>query len=412
MSLYSYQGKTSMGKQVKGNIEAANETEARVKLRAQRIIPVRVIEKSAMNAAGASKNSDIFAMLGLEPKVKSKSLQIFTRQFSTLINSGIPIVQAIDILYKQAESVALKSCLLTVKGNLEKGKTLAESITGWPKIFDRLYVSLVAAGEEGGVLDTILQRLATYIEKSNKLKGKVVGAMWYPAGIITVSALVITLLLTFVIPKFEVIFKSAGQDLPPLTMAVITASHLLGHYLPVFIIAGIVGIVALKRYYTTPSGRETIDTIAIQIPIFGTLIQRSAIARFTRTMSTMLSAGVSIIDTLEICSNVVGNAVVEKAIIRCKAAISEGKSMTQPLSQEVYIPAMVVQMIGVGETTGNLDTMLSKIADFYDEEVDAAVGALTSLMEPLMMVVLGGIIAVIVVAMYLPIFQMAGAATK
>jgi type IV pilus assembly protein PilC len=412
MALYAFQGKTSVGKVIKGDIEAASETEARVKLRSQRIIPVKVIEKSAAINAQTGKKSDIFALLGFEPKVKSKELQIFTRQFSTLINSGIPIVQAIDILLKQAESVAMKACLTSVKAGLEKGKRLAESIDGWPRVFDRLYVSLVKAGEEGGVLDTILNRLAAYIEKSNKLKSKVVGAMWYPAGILIVSFLVISLLLVFVIPKFEAIFKGAGQELPELTQWVIAASHLLQHYF-IFVLMAIAGtVIMVKRYYATPAGRETIDSITIQIPVFGTLIQRSCISRFTRTMSTMLAAGVSIIETLEICENVVGNAVVEKALKRCKIAISEGKSITQPLSQEAYMPSMVVQMIGVGEATGNMDAMLGKIADFYDEEVENAVNAMTSMMEPLIMVFLGGIIAIVVVAMYLPIFQMAGAVAK
>lgn len=412
MGLYAYQGKTSQGKFMKGEVEANNEVEARVKIRAQRIIPLKVVEKSSAAAATVGKSPDIFAMLGLEPNVKSKDLQIFTRQFSTLINSGIPIVQALDILLNQTQSIVLKTCLTSVKANVEKGKRLAEAIDGWPRVFDRLYVSLVAAGEEGGVLDTILGRLAAYIEKSNKLKSKVIGAMWYPAGIMIVAGLVISLLMVFVIPKFEDIFKSAGQKLPDFTLLVINISHLIQKFILVIIGLIVTALFFLRKYYRTKPGREMIDSIVIQLPILGSVIQKSAIARFTRTMSTMLSAGVSILDTLEICSNVVGNAVVEKAILRCKVAIAEGKSITQPLSMEPYIPPMVVQMIGVGEATGNMDTMLGKIADFYDEEVDSAVSAMTSLMEPLMMVVLGGIVGVIVIAMYLPIFSMAGAAGK
>jgi type IV pilus assembly protein PilC len=253
-----------------------------------------------------------------------------------------------------------------------------------------------------------LNRLAAYIEKNQKLKNKVVGAMWYPAGVMVVAAIVIAALLTFVIPKFEAIFASVGQELPAPTQVVINLSHFLKGNFHWVIIGIVATIVAFAKYYATEKGRSNIDGIIIQTPIFGTLIQKTAIARFSRTMSTMLSSGVGIIEALEICANVVGNAVVERAIGRAKIAITEGKSITQPLSKEPFIPNMVTQMIGIGEATGTLDTMLGKIADFYEEEVDYAVDALTSIMEPLMMVFLGGIIAALVIAMYLPIFSLAG----
>jgi len=406
MAQYLYQGKTSQGRVVRGQLEAASEMEVRVKLRAQRVIPIKVVEKGTEKKAASFDINNLFKV---EPKVKGKDLQIFTRQFATLINSGIPIVQSLDILGAQTQSPVLKKVLVKVKASVEGGKRLGESIEGWPLVFDRLYVSLVKAGEEGGVLDIILNRLAAYIEKAGKLKNKIVGAMWYPAGVLVVAGLVVSGLLVFVIPKFEAIFAGAGQKLPGLTQFLIDISHSFKKVAIVFFISIGAIIYLIKRYYRTEGGRMNIDTILIQAPLFGPLIQKSSVARFTRTMSTMLSSGVAIMDSLEICANVVGNAVVERAIRKAKVAISEGKSITQPLSMEPFIPAMVVQMIGVGETTGTLDTMLGKIADFYEEEVDAAVGALTSVMEPIMMVFLGSIIAVVVIGMYLPIFNLAGA---
>jgi type IV pilus assembly protein PilC len=409
MSTFSYLGKSSQGRAVKGQIEAATEVEARVKLRAQRIIPIKVVLQVQGGTSSKKVEYSFSQFFKTEPTVKSKDLQIFTRQFATLINSGIPIVQSIDILGTQTASPVLKMVLKKVKSSVEGGKRLGESIEGWPRVFDRLYVSLVKAGEEGGVLDVILNRLAVYIEKAGKLKSQIVGAMWYPAGVLIVAGLVVSGLLIFVIPKFEAIFKGAGQDLPGLTKLLIDISHSFKQLIFVFIGVVMVLVAAIRKYYGTVNGRMNIDSILIQAPLFGSLIQKSAIARFTRTMSTMLSSGVAIMDSLEICANVVGNAVVEKAIRKAKVAISEGKSITQPLSQEPFIPQMVVQMIGVGETTGTLDVMLGKIADFYEDEVDAAVGALTSVMEPLMMVFLGSIIAVVVIGMYLPIFNLAGA---
>jgi len=411
MPVYAFKGKSTNGKAVRGEIEATSESEAKVKLRSQRVIPLKVVVISGTGGSYIASKSIVssgFALFGAEPKVKSKELQIFTRQFATMINSGIPVVQALEILQKQSSSRVLQVALTRVMENVESGKRLGEALEGWPRIFDRLYVSLVKAGEEGGVLDTILNRLATYIEKSVKLKGKVTGALWYPAGIIVVAFGVISVLLTFVIPKFEQLFKSSGQELPALTQDVVALSHWLQNYWWAALGGMILAAYSFSSYYRTPGGRDTVDAVLIQTPLFGPLIQKSSIARFTRTLGTMLSCGVGIIDALEICGNVVGNSIIERAIARAKVAISEGKSITQPLSTEPMIPSMVTQMIGVGEATGTLDTMLSKIADFYEDEVDYAVGALTSMIEPLLMVFLGGIVAFIVIAMYLPIFQLAG----
>ncbi|MBK9293250.1 MAG: type II secretion system F family protein [Oligoflexia bacterium] len=406
MAAFVYQGKDLQGKLIRGQLEAASEVEARIKLRAQKIIPIKVMPKGLELYGKAS--FDLFSFLKTKPKVKQKELQIFSRQFATMISSGIPIVQSLEILAATTMNVGFSKVLLDIKTQLESGKRLADSMQTHPQIFDKMFVSMMRAGEEGGVLDTILNRLALYIEKNTKIKNKVTGAMWYPAGVLIIATIVVVALLKYVIPKFEVMFKSSGQELPGLTKLVIVASHLMqNHFL--IILAVILGIgFTLKYYYETPKGREVYDRLFIRLPIFGSLLQKSAIARFTRTMSTMLSCGVGILDALDVSSTVTGNVVIEQAIKRTKSGISDGKSIVQPLSQEKFIPVMVVQMIGVGEATGAMDSMFGKIADFYEEDVDYAVGALTSIMEPLMMIFLGGIIAIMVVAMYLPIFSMGG----
>jgi type IV pilus assembly protein PilC len=351
-------------------------------------------------------SSGVLSFFKTKPKVKSKELQIFARQFATMINSGIPIVQSLDILTQQASSAGFRTVLSAIKVQLESGKRLAECFQMHPQIFDRMFVNMVRAGEEGGVLDTVLNRQASYLEKNNRILNKVKGAMFYPAGVMVVAGIVIFVILKYVIPKFEKLFSTGGQKLPWLTQVVVDASHLLENYLLV-IVAIFVGIISgLKYYYSTPAGREVFDRMLIRIPIFGTLIQKTAIARFTRTMSTMLTCGVGILESLEVCSTVVGNVVIENSILRTRTAVSDGKSIVQPLALEPMIPPMVVQMIGVGESTGTMDTMFSKIADFYEEEVDFAVGALTSIMEPILMIFLGGIVAILVIAMYLPIFTM------
>lgn len=402
--VFVYSGKNAAGKPLKGEVEAQSEMEARIKLRAQRVIPIRVVEKGQESKLQVNKKPSVS-----KKKAKAKDLQVFTRQFATMISSGIPIVQCIEILAFQSANLALRDVLIRVKEGLEGGRRLADSMTGYPGVFNDLYVSLVRAGEEGGALDVILARLAQYIEKSVKLKNKVIAAMWYPVAILIVAFCVVVGLLTFVIPKFESLFAKSGSELPGITQMVVNASHFMQSYWWAVIGGVILTVFAIFQYYETPDGRARIDGILIDIPLFGDLIQKNSVARFSRTMQTMLSSGVGILDGLDICSKVVGNVVMEKALMRAKKAISEGKSITQPLMTEKYIPKMVVQMIGVGEATGKLDTMLGKIADFYEDEVEATVGALTSIMEPVMMVVLGGIIAFIVIAMYLPIFKLAGA---
>lgn len=383
---------------IRGEIAAATDVEARVKLRAQQLIPLKISLKGESKSIAAGFSST---------KVKPKDLQIFTRQLSTLINSGIPIVQSLQILGGATTSLVLKEALKKVGSDLESGKRLGDCLEPHSNVFDNLYVNLVKAGEEGGVLDTILNRLAVYIEKSVKIRNKVQGALFYPAAILFVAGLVIFAIMTFVIPKFQELFKSGGQELPALTQFVVGMSEFFVNYW-YLVIGGAIGSgIFLKQWLGTKAGKDTFDTYLIAVPVFGPLIQKSAIARFTRTLSTMLSSGVSIIEALDISAKVCGNIVIENSLMNAKKSISEGKTIVTPLSANKYIPDMVVQMIGVGEQTGALDIMCGKIADFYEEEVDYAVTALTSVLEPLMMVFLGGIIAFLVIAMYLPIFNMA-----
>lgn len=384
---------------MRGEFDAANEAEARVKLRAQRLTPVRL---TVVNGGGSKPKSK-------GGRIKSKDLQIFTRQLATLLGSGIPILQSIDVLGKSSRTPALNAALMDVVSQVSQGKRFADALGNHPKTFDRFYVNMVRAGEESGNLDKVLQRLATYIEKSVKIQGKVKGAMIYPAVIMCVAGVVVSALLIFVIPKFQDLFKSSGQELPGLTKMVVSLSQIFIKYWWAIIGGVAASVFGGLTFYRSEEGKKVFDTVLIDVPLMGTLIQKSGVARFTRTLSTLLESGVGIMEAIEIAARTSGNNVIELALMRSKEAISEGKSIITPLAKEKYIPPMVVQMIGVGEQTGNLDQMLSKIADFYEDEVDVAVGALTSVMEPLLMVFLGAIIAVIVIAMYLPIFNLANA---
>ncbi|MEC9282080.1 MAG: type II secretion system F family protein [Bdellovibrionota bacterium] len=398
MAIYLYQAKQPGGKVVRGEVQASSEVEARVKIRSQQLIPIRVMPKSG--AKGTKKTG-----IG---KIKPKELQVFTRQFATMIDSGIPISQALQILADGTQSPPLKKVLNGVKEDLNSGKRLAESMQSFPGAFDKLYVNLVRAGEEGGVLDTILDRLAMYIEKAAKIKGQIKSAMTYPAIILLVSALVIGVILGFVIPKFMELFQSTGQELPEITQMVVDWSDFLREKWYVVLIGGAAVFTSIKVFVGTPLGKAYLDNLVIRIPVLGTLVQKAEIARFSRTMSTLIASGVPLLDGLDICAQTIGNQVIAESIVEARATVAEGKSIISPLAKNPFIPDMVVQMIGVGEQTGALDTMLEKIADFYEDEVDEAVGALTSIMEPLMMVFLGGIIAFLVIAMYMPIFNMAG----
>lgn len=341
------------------------------------------------------------------PKVQTRDLVIFTRQFATMIDSGLPLVQCLDIQSKQAENLTLRAQLVTIKEKVESGSTFGEALKTYPNTFDDLFVNLVAAGEVGGMLDSIMTRLAAYLEKNAKLIRQVKGAMSYPIVVMVVASVVISLLLVKVVPQFESMFSGMGASLPAPTLIVLALSKFLQAYI-VFIVMGIAAVIfAIQKFYTTEGGKRTIDKILLALPVFGDLLKKVAVARFCRTLGTMISSGVPILEALAICSRTAGNKIIELAIQKAAQSISEGRTIAEPLTESKVFPQMVCQMISVGETTGALDTMLTKIADFYEEETDQAVAALTSMMEPMIMAFLGVVVGGLVIAMYMPIFEMA-----
>ncbi len=394
MALFEFQAKTEDGRIVKGELDAANESEARIRMRAQRLTPLRIEARR-----GAGGEFDLRKLALFADSVSQKDLQVFTRQFAVLVSAGVPIVQSLEAMSRGARSVGMTNVLKGVCQDVERGRRLGEALAARPAVFDRLYVNLVRAGEEGGVLEAVLNRLATYIETSVKLRGKVKSALFYPVAILIVAIIVIVFIMVFVVPKMSAMFTQSGQDLPELTKMVIGLSDFFQHYWYMVAATLIAVPLFLKMYYDTDNGRKVCDAILIEIPIFGDLIKKSAIARFSRTLATLLSSGVRIIDALEISSATTGNWMIEKALLDTKDAVSRGKTLAEPLARIPYFPNMVTQMISIGEQTGNIDQMLMAASNATD--------AMTSLLEPMLMVVLGGIIAVIVVAMYLPIFNMA-----
>jgi len=402
MSKFAWEGITKAGQKLKGEMEAPSADVVMAQLRRQGIQPGTVKERG--------KGMDIEIKIpGFEPKVTTKDLVVFTRQFATMIDAGLPLVQCLDILSKQQENKTFKRMLLQVKEDVESGSTFADALKKHPKAFDELYVNLVAAGEIGGILDTILNRLAVYIEKALKLKKKVKSAMTYPTTIIGIAVIVIAVILIFVIPSFEKMFRDFGGELPGPTQFVIVLSNMIQKYILAFIIGFFIFSAVYKRYYKTPAGRLQMDALFLRLPIMGPLIRKVAVAKFSRTLGTMISSGVPILDGLEIVAKTAGNKIVENAIYKVRQSISEGKTIAEPMEQSGVFPSMVCQMIAVGEQSGAIDTMLNKIADFYDDEVDDAVGNLTAMMEPLLMLFLGTTVGGLVVAMYLPIFKLAGA---
>lgn len=396
MSVFVWEGKLANGSIKKGEIEATDKAAAALILKRQRIVPTKLKAKP--------KNISLF-----EQKVKTKEIVIFTRQFSTMINAGLPLVQCLDILSSQQPNPSFKKVTSQIKGDVEGGSTFADALSKHPKIFDSLYVNLVAAGEVGGVLDTVLNRLAVYMEKNEALKNKVKGAMTYPIIVLCVAFGVVAILMIFVIPTFSDMFKQFGSALPGPTQFIVNLSSFFRNFWWAMIGSIIAFIVGFKWIRTQKKGLFYTDKMMLRLPVFGSLIRKVAVAKFTRTLGTMISSGVPIMDGLEITSKTAGNVIIENAIRTVRTAISEGRTMSDPLEQTGLFPGMVVQMIAVGEATGAMDQMLGKIADFYDEEVDTAVEALTSALEPMLMVFLGGIIGFVVVAMYLPIFKMAAA---
>jgi type IV pilus assembly protein PilC len=400
MPIYLYVAQTKKGRKLKGELEAADERIALSQLKRRNLTVTKI----------KAKPKDIFANVAfMQPKVTSKDLVIFTRQFSTMIDAGLPLVQGLTILAEQMENRTFRSILKEITKDVEGGSTLAEALKKHPKVFDALFVNLVAAGEVGGILDTIMRRLADYIEKSEALKKRIKGAMTYPAVVVAIAILVIAVILIFVIPVFEEMFTSFGAALPAPTQLVVNMSRFMKRNIHWVILAIIAFIFVFKKYRNSKGGRKTTDTIALKLPVFGDLLKKTAIARFSRTLGTMIQSGVPILDSLEIVAKTSGNVVIEEIVFEVRASIAEGQTIADPLSETDIFPGMVIQMISVGEATGALDTMLNKIADFYDDEVDAAVDALTSMLEPLLMLFLGGAIGGLVISMYLPIFQMAAA---
>jgi len=399
MPIFRYTGKNRAGTALKGEIEAADQGAALGVLRRQGVL----------SAAVKPKARELELKIpGLSKKIKEKDLVTFTRQFATMIDAGLPLVQCLEILGSQTDNKTFATVINKVRTDVETGSTFAEALRKHPKAFPELYVNMVAAGEAGGILDTILNRLAAYIEKTMALKKKVKSAMVYPSVVVTVAIAVVFLMLIFVIPTFEKMFQDFGGSLPGITQTVIDASAFLQSYwwLVLGLIAGL--IAALKQYRRSEAGERQTDAMALKLPIVGILVRKVAVAKFTRTLGTLISSGVPILDGLEIVARTAGNKVIEEGILKTRQAISEGKTIAEPLQQTKVFPPMVVQMIGVGESAGALDTMLSKIADFYDDEVDTAVGALSSMLEPFIMVFLGVVLGYIVIAMYLPIFKLAG----
>jgi type IV pilus assembly protein PilC len=399
MPIYKWEGKTAKGAIKKGEMEGPNEAAIRIHLRQQNIVPTKI----------SSKGKEITFSLPFKKKVKQRAVAIFTRQLATMIDAGLPLVQSLEILSAQQEDKVFKNVIREIREDVEGGSTFAGSLKKHPVTFNELYTNLVVAGEEGGILDTILTRLANYIEKSEALKKKVKSALIYPATIVGVAIIVVAILMIFVIPVFENLFKSSGQTLPLPTLVVVTLSKLIKKYVVIFIPAMILLFFLFRKYYQTQNGKAVVDRLLLKIPVFGPLLRKVAVARFSRTLGTLVSSGVPILDGLSIVSRTSGNKTIETAILNARSSIREGETIAEPLSRSGIFPPMVIQMISVGESTGALDSMLSKIADFYEEEVDIAVANLTSLLEPFLMIFLGVVIGGVVISMYLPIFSMASA---
>lgn len=399
MPVFVWKGEDRKGATQNGEIEALDESVVRAQLRRMHIKPTKIKKKP----------KDLFENVAfLQPKVQTKDIVVFARQFSTMIDAGLPLIQSLDILQAQEENKTFKKTLKEIKDAVEQGSTLADALGKYPKIFDELFVNMIAAGEVGGILDTILERLSSYMEKAMKLRKQVKGAMTYPIIVLCIAVLVVGVILIFVIPVFEQMFADFGGALPPATQIVVALSNFAKGNIHYIIGAVVVFIFAFKRFYASEKGRVLVDDVMLKLPVFGPLLRKVAVAKFTRTMGTMISSGVPILEALKIVAKTAGNKTVEAAIYKVRSAITEGRTMADPLTESGVFPSMVCQMVAVGESTGALDAMLDKIADFYDDEVDAAVSNLTAMIEPFMMVFLGVVIGGLVIAMYLPIFKMAG----
>ncbi|MCK9195905.1 MAG: type II secretion system F family protein [Syntrophales bacterium] len=398
MPVFIWEATTRRGEIKKGELDAADEANARGMLRRQGY--------RSINIKAKPKGLEEYLPF-LKKKISEKNVVVFARIFATMINAGLPLIQCLELLAQQEQNKTFAKVIATIKEDIEGGSTLSDALKKYPKIFDNLFVNLVAAGESGGILDVILQRLSSYMEKAMKLKSKVKGAMTYPASVLVISIAVVALLLLKVIPVFQKMFEGMGGELPGPTQFLVDASAFTQKYF--LVMFGAVGLAffVFNRFVATEHGRYLFDKAVLKAPVFGDLLKKVAVAKFTRTMSTMMSSGVPILEGLAIVSKTAGNVIIEKALMEVRRSIAEGKTIAEPLAETDIFPAMVVQMIAVGEATGALDTMLAKIADFYDDEVDTAVDAMTALLEPFMMVFLGGVVGGMIIAMYLPIFKMA-----
>ena len=398
MPVFTYRGTNRSGGSVAGEMTASSKAELQSLLRRQQITPTKMSEK------GKEFNLPTFG-----GGVTAKELAVFTRQFSVMIDAGLPLVQCLEILAGQQENKLFQKVLAGTRAAVEGGSNLSAAMKQYPKVFDPLYSNMVEAGETGGILDTILQRLSTYIEKNVKLKAAVKSALIYPIGVLSIAGAVITLLLWKVVPIFATLFAGLGVDLPLPTKIVIGLSNFVGSIFGLLIVVGLVGvIVGMKIWYGTPQGRFVLDTIVLKLPVLGILMRKIAVARFTRTLGTLISSGVPILEGLDITAKTSGNAVVERALFQVRKSLEEGKSLTEPLKESSVFPGMVTQMIAVGEQTGAMDAMLQKIADFYEDEVDVAVKDLLTALEPIMIVFLGLVVGGVVISMYLPLFTLIG----
>ena len=398
MPIYVWKGKNIHGEKRKGQIEAIDEAGVRAHLKRLRI----------EDAVIKPKPKDLFENVAIfKPKVTGKDVVVFTRQLSTMIDAGLPLVQSLQILARQQSNPTFKKVLLAIQNDVETGTTLADSMRKHPKIFDNLYSNMIEAGELGGILDTILSRLAGFKEKAMALQKRIKGAMTYPGICLAISLLILAVILIFVVPVFDKMFADFGSTLPAATQLIVNLSRGFKSYILYVIPAVVILIWLFKKYYSTEKGRLQVDNMILWSPVVGTLVRKVAVSKFTRTLSTMLQSGVPILDALGVVARTAGNKVIERAVLRVSASIAEGRPIAEPLEESGVFPPMVVQMINVGESVGALDTMLEKVADFYDEEVDQAVDNLTAMIEPFMMVFLGGMIGGLVIAMYLPIFKIA-----
>jgi type IV pilus assembly protein PilC len=402
MPTFAYTGRTRAGQNVSGErvadtMDAATTSLRREQINVTRIAPAtaKAAEKEKAKKAGVTGK-----------KVSAKNLAVFTRQFSVMIDAGLPLVQCLDILGSQEEDKNFSAVILQTRTDVESGASLADAMRKHPKTFDPLFTNMIAAGEAGGILDTILKRLATYIEKAVKLSGQVKSAMIYPVAVVVIASLVVGVILWKVIPTFAQLFSGLGAELPFATRLVIGLSDNLVKYFPFIFVGGAGAMYGFRTYYATSNGRHTIDSVSLKLPVLGNILRKIAVARFCRTLSTLISSGVPILDGLEITAKTAGNAIVEDAIMVTRKSIERGETIAAPLKETKVFPPMVTQMIGVGEATGALDTMLAKIADFYEEEVDTAVAGLLTLLEPIMIALLGVVVGGIVIAMYLPIFDL------